>query len=76
MIKEKGVKKLQELHEAIYKNHQGQYYPQYQELIGELEAEGFRVEHGYGWYLHTPRGEVITIDTYNEEIINDAVRRN
>jgi hypothetical protein len=36
-------------------------------LEAELVKDGYRVEHGWGYYLHCPNGQVIVLDDWNEQ---------
>jgi len=60
------IEHFRRLYAEVNKDHQQSKHEELQKLMAELEKEGYKIEHGWGVYLHTPNGETIVLDYWNE----------
>ena len=59
--------KLLDLYKQIHLERKTEQKAEYDNLLAELERMGYSVEQGYGWYLHTPDGKTLVLDSWNEK---------
>lgn len=60
------IENFRRLYTEVNRNYQESKRGELHKLMIELEKEGYRVEHAWGVYLHTPDGETIVLDHWNE----------
>jgi len=54
------------LYTEVNKDHRQSKREEMYNLLAELEKEGYKIEHAWGVYLHTPSGDTIVLDYWNE----------
>lgn len=59
--------RFQELFEQVDRHRDYSHVDEYKALNIELLKSGYEIEHGYGWYLHTPDGRCLVLDYWNED---------
>lgn len=60
------VERFRQLYTEVNKEHHQANRGELHKLLAELEEEGYRIEHAWGVYLHTPSGDTIVLDYWNE----------
>ena len=66
--------RLLHLYRLIHKEHNPfqKNKDEYRRILAELELVGYSVEVAWGVYLHTPDGNTLTLDGWNEEANDKA----
>ncbi len=62
------VDEFRALYRKVNHEHRLDMLPELYRLQAELVIAGYRIENAWGHYLHTPDGQVIVLDTWNENL--------
>lgn len=58
------TEQLKKLYSDMHYNHTAG--KEFYDLLAILKKEGYKLEHGWGVYLHLPDGSIIVMDDWNE----------
>ena len=62
------VDEFRALYRMVYHEHRHDMITDLYRLEAELVIAGYRIVNAWGHYLHTPDGEVITLDDWNDKL--------